>query len=773
MAVSLQSHHDPDRTLRQHVCEVRKAGEAILARHSRRIRDLVAEWLHWAILFHDVGKAVPEFQRYIRDPRWYRAHGNASKAHAPASVFWWVAYSAKHDLPSNLVTAVAAVVWRHHGTFPEFDAATGLLYCLSGHADMLSAQLDNFPMAEIARDLDVDLPAHAKLDTTFEDEIIGRYRPDDLGLDEAALFRLRTQILFSLLVESDRAYLALDADALAGYLAPAADKLPGASVVDEFVRGKPRTPVSDLQTELRRQVVGRASPPVATVTLPTGMGKTLIAAQWALQERMDRDNATVRKIVIVLPFLSVVDQTVREYRDLLGLGRENDILLEAHSLAPRYYACAEDADADALRTENNARDFIADTWQAPIVITTFDQFLYTLFSSEGRHLLRFHNLADAAVVMDEIQAIPPRLWQPLSLAVEHLAREMNTRFLVMSATQPGFLSSAAELVPNPSAVFAQQRRYQIELCCSESQTVDQFVAYCHEQLDGEWEGKRILLVLNTRRSARQLRDALEEHLDDKLPLFFLSADVIPRERLRAIDRIKEDTPCVVVSTQCIEAGVDIDMDLIVRDFAPLDSIIQVAGRCNRRGHRARGTVRVVRLKDTNGKSLCQYVYDSILLDATATVLGNGHSLNEEGVLPVLTTYYAELAKRKDCGRTVAEDWAYWRAEMDVRAILRGDASKHEFLVESQDEPDPGELPLREAISQALEIEDRWERRRAVRALGARIASLTVSVWARPGLEPAELAEPMGPWWLLRPDFYEPNRGFTTEPLPLGRACLLL
>ena len=179
----------------------------------------------------------------------------------------------------------------------------------------------------------------------------------------------------------------------------------------------------------------------------------------------------------------------------------------------------------------------------------------------------------------------------------------------------------------------------------------------------EWAGKRILITLNTRRSARCVRDELEKSLPDGMALEFLSADVTPRDRLAAIGRIKkcieDKKSCLVVSTQCIEAGVDIDMDFVIRDFAPLDSIIQVAGRCNRNFAPGRCTVEIVSLlDDASGRPFAEMnVYDKILLQATREVLRSAEEIDEESVYPLTQEYFARLRREKNTGEEETRRWA--------------------------------------------------------------------------------------------------------------------
>lgn len=763
--MTLQSHHNPYKALSQHVAEVRQGAEAVLARHSEKVADTLRPLVHHAVIHHDLGKACAAFQQYIRDPKRYRAPSE-TKAHAPLSLFLWLAHAVDAGLDWETVVPVAAAVWQHHGDFPCYDGPQGLPYAVGNAEFTLEKQLEDYPFQLVRRELGVSMPETASLDDVDmrSSKLLDQCSPHDLPEHAAVRFRLLSQLLFSVLLESDRAFLALGGDELASYLDGAARKLPSASIVADFCAAKPSTGLSEEQTKVREAVVQTATAGVNTVTLPTGLGKTLVGAHWLLD---NADNGSVpRKCVIVLPYLSIIDQTAKEYRALLGEDSQ-DAVLEAHSLASRDYVSErqaeypDDADAEHAERRNRAVDFLADTWHSRIVITTFDQFLASLFSSRGRHQLRSHALADALVVMDEIQAIPPRLWMPLRRALDSLTEDFGARVMVMSATQPGFLQDAVEAVESPEEVFAQRARYSLQLHHGEDQLLDEFCRDCADRAADEWQGRRTMVVLNTRRSARSVRDAVAETAGE-CPVYFLSADVIPRERLELVAAVGEGTPCIVVATQCIEAGVDIDLEHIIRDIAPMDSIIQVAGRCNRRGRHDRGSVEIVSLRSSNGKRFSDMVYDATLLEKTRLVLSQHERIDEEDVLPLANQYFSLVRESKDLGECVLRKWSRWEDAVDVPALLGKNRRKHEFVVVGEDVPEHGQPGLRNAMQAALETEDRWRRQRELRKLAPRIARLLVSVWERPDFDPLDVAEPLGPWMLLHDGFYEPGRGLDLE-----------
>jgi CRISPR-associated endonuclease/helicase Cas3 len=338
----------------------------------------------------------------------------------------------------------------------------------------------------------------------------------------------------------------------------------------------------------------------------------------------------------------------------------------------------------------------------------------------------------------------------------------------MSATQPGFLPAATELVADPGSFFRRMQRYRLVLRHGTAVRLTEFAGECVARLP-EWRGRKVLITMNTRRSARAVMDALRGAGE---PVEFLTADVTPADRLAAVDRIKKAGSCLVVSTQCIEAGVDIDMDLVIRDFGPLDSLIQVAGRCNRNGERERGTVEVVRLReDEREMDFASYIYDAVSRDVTGKVLEGRGEVLEEDVFALTRQYFDGLRASKDTGIEFLQAWAGWEEAESLKRMLRGPERPKVSFVVIENDPE-----LRGDLMSALGVADRWERRRALRWLAARVARQTVSVYLKEGFEASADGEPFPPskgegeawFWLLRPGCYTAERGLDLGAAPEDR-----
>jgi CRISPR-associated endonuclease/helicase Cas3 len=771
----LRSH--PHLTLREHLGQIRQAAAAIWARHSS---DLVEncvdarQWFDDAVCLHDAGKASQAFQEYIGDPVGYlRRHLPDTKAHTPLSTVCTLEHGRKVDWNWRHVLAVAQIAAGHHSEFKTLqDLERGV--CNDRMTGVMTEQITNLDWHALDRAIGIVLPRLTRrsgLDLACEvsdylEELVEQLH--GLPSADAVCYRLLCQLAYSVLLEADKAFLAVKEIDRADYLKPrSAELLP--QYVDDRLAKKPVTNITPLQQRARHEMFARLAGGddvrIHTLTLPTGTGKTLLAASWALtlREQIRNAGSPPPLLLIVLPYLAIIDQTVTEYQAVFKGRVEPGELISYHSLADRTYA---------PDLEDESQDFFLDTWQSNVVITTFDQFLFALLSPKGRHQMRFHHLADALIVMDEVQALPCVLWDPVRHVLDGLTRIGTTRVLAMSATQPGFLPATHKLVDSPEAFFTEMKRYRLVLRHRNPMKLLKFIEKCKHSISN-WQTKRVLLTLNTRRSARALRDALEQPAKEAgVPLEFLTADVTPLDRLAAIDRIKNGAACLVVSTQCIEAGVDIDMDLVIRDFAPLDSLIQVAGRCNRFNLRERGTVEIVSLLDDENqeKPLAAYVYnDKILLPVTAEVLGKRESIDEEGILPIITAYFDRLAEKKDAGEAVTQAWARWEEfDKSVRELLRGSPRAQVAFVVIDKDPN-----LRDALDNARDTakQDRWAGRRALKRLAGRIAQITVSVPnPRKKINPSDFAEPYPPdakddavwFWLLNDKYYTPARGIDIQ-----------
>ncbi len=750
----LYSH--PSKLLSTHLDEVAEAAKIIAGGHV--LSNITLRRLDEIVRLHDVGKATSFFQEYIRckpSPQHWKGE-RKNKTHSLLGSFAAVKIKEQEAFSNAWLLQLGTGILGHHGYLPCREDINNRFY---NSAKTLLKQLQNLPLEKLKEltgfcfDKEMFFASEENIFSLMDtwDEVFDWI--DELELSDAIVQRLQTQRTFSILLEADKAFLALSQDAQRNYKKRSFSPIEQ-SVVDEFLGDAPSSPVNVLRTQARAQALKTLAESTGknlfTLTLPTGLGKTLTAVSLAIELRKQPR----RKLIIVLPFLAIVDQTSKVYRDMLGNPPEN-ILMQSHSLSARDYLELEGGDAD----------FYLDTWQSDIVITTFDQVLLALFSSKAKHQMRFHNLTDAVMVFDEVQAMPTQLWNIVQKALAELSESFGSTIIAMSATQPGFINHAQELIPNVKEVFQHFGRYQLVLKHQNDVPIDEFIEMIIERYK-ELKTKRVLITLNTRASSRRIYDDLSKIWDDTktCPVYFLTADVTPVDRLAIIEILKNKhmQPCLVVSTQVVEAGVDIDMDLVIRDFAPLDSLIQVAGRCNRNNLKPRCDVEIYSLVNENGKRYSNMVYRKmdgsadISLQETRKALTGNEIILEENVLNFCNNYFLSIRELDYLGQKHTKNWAYFKEHIPVSTLLRGEQNnQYQFVVA---ERDVGNGELVEVVKETFAIEDRWVKRRALRKLAPRIALVTVSIWGKHGFVPESVAYQVGGFWFLRDGFYDEKRG---------------
>lgn len=356
------------------------------------------------------------------------------------------------------------------------------------------------------------------------------------------------------------------------------------------------TPVNTLRAEVLEHAVAHAglSPGLFTLTVPTGGGKTLASLSFALEHAVKHG---LRRVVYVIPFTSVIEQTAAVFRK--ALDSQTDILEHHASFdweRQSTVRTADDEGPDGLRKLRRA----AENWDAPIVVTTAVQFFESLYAARTSRCRKLHNLAGSVIILDEAQTLPIHLLRPCVAALDELARNYNATVVLCTATQPalremdgftrGFkIDDDRELAPDPPALYERLRRVRVEKRPGPV-TDEMITARFHEQA-------QMLCIVNSRAHARTLF-AMIQNLPGATHLTTL---MCPRHRRAVLEtvreRLKGGEPMRLVATSLIEAGVDVDFPEVWRAAAGLDSIAQAAGRCNREGRVSSGRTVVFEAAD--------------------------------------------------------------------------------------------------------------------------------------------------------------------------------
>jgi CRISPR-associated helicase Cas3/CRISPR-associated endonuclease Cas3-HD len=363
-------------------------------------------------------------------------------------------------------------------------------------------------------------------------------------------------------------------------------------VLDQFmganIYGKIEADKTVLESRnLLWQMVNSASsaePGLFTLTAPTGSGKTLAMLKFALEHAAK--NKGIKRIILAVPFLSIIEQTAAIYKAVFKTFPENYVL-EHHSLAG---LGGEEAKGDAEFAVERARRLLAENWDAPIIITTNVQLLESLFSNRPSACRKLHNLMESVIMFDEAQTLPQHLALPTLAALSHLSHTYRTTVLFATATQPAFdaLDGAVkkyvntgwqpvEVAPDHARLYDALRRYSVSWPMQDE--TKSWATLANEIKNEE----QVLCVVNLKSHATELLKEMKDVPD----VLHLSTNLCALHRRAVLDdvraRLKAGTPCRLVSTQCVEAGVDVDFPVVYRALAPLDAIAQAAGRCNREG----------------------------------------------------------------------------------------------------------------------------------------------------------------------------------------------
>ena len=337
-----------------------------------------------------------------------------------------------------------------------------------------------------------------------------------------------------------------------------------------------KSSTSDSKINYYRQIIlqncienAKDNPGMFSLTVPTGGGKTLSSMAFALNHAIKNG---LERVIYVIPYTSIIEQNAKVFRDIFG--EEN--ILEHHS------NFQFDADNEDYSDIKQKLKLASENWNFPIVVTTNVQFFESLFSNRSSRCRKLHNLAKSVIVLDEAQMLPVNYLKACILALCELTRNYGSSVVLCTATQPNLGTEQLmprhieikEIVQEPKELYKQLRRTRIVNLgdISDVELLKKLVSH-----------NQVLCIVNRREHARVLYEGLQqtEHT------FHLSTKMYPKHRQKVLTeirkRLRDGLPCQVISTQLIEAGVDVDFPVVYRAIAGIDSIAQAAGRCNREG----------------------------------------------------------------------------------------------------------------------------------------------------------------------------------------------
>ncbi len=533
-------------------------------------------WAYWVGMLHDAGKASEDFQRRLRGDARPVDHATGGARLATQRY-------------GGIGRLLAFPIVGHHGGMPNWR-----LLCEGGRTP-LKMRLDetkDIPLFEAPYEQLVQLPSLEELAGAVPRCLVD---PAICCQAERAFGLYMTeQMIFSSLVDADfldtesvmspdRAHARTSHPLSLAQLAALLD-----AYMDALSRsaGMNSSPVNKVRAEVLRQCKLAALAPSGLFSLevPTGGGKTLAALSFALHHAL---HAGQKRVIIAIPFTSIVEQTASTLKRIFG--PEN--VLEHHSTYDYERASHPNGSGDAIDDERALRErLLVQNWDAPVIVTTNVQLFESLFSNKPSRCRKNHNIADSVIILDEVQTLPDHLLKPTLAMLQTLCDCARATALLCTATQPNF----DECWPFPSRPRAIVHDKEGDLFAPlmgrvayETDRTECNPLSLGELVDMLVDEDRALCIVSSRGAARQVYEAMRERLGSERGLFHLSGLMIPEHRRQVIGdiraRLAEGLPCRVVSTQLIEAGVDVDFPVVFRETAGIDSIIQAAGRCNREG----------------------------------------------------------------------------------------------------------------------------------------------------------------------------------------------
>ena len=576
-------------------------------------------------LLHDLGKYSKEFQTYLQsavgminpdEDDFVDAQGLKGKVdHSTAGAqFVWEELSKRGKKEQVVGQILALCIASHH---------SGLIDCLSSDANSLGEDIftrrmqksDNRThLREVTANMD------ERVVKRFDELVSDSDLPDELFQSMKALAEtnktnegilrfkigLLTRFLFSTLIDADRTDTVDFENPIT-----AEKRLKGEYIEWDVLTDRLEEHLQGLTNEhsidpTRRRISDQCRKSAVqdkgtyTLTVPTGGGKTLASLRFALHHAKTHG---MDRIFYFIPFTSIIDQNADVVRKILeppdsGIER-GGVVLEHHSnITPE--------------VQTWKSKILSENWDAPVIFTTNVQFLETLFGFGTRSVRRMHQLANSVLIFDEVQTLPINCIHIFCNAINFLVEHCGSTVILCTATQPlldqvdeskGRLHVAddSEVMSEAGALFVDLKRVEVIDRRKSGGWTNEELADLALQEVGQSQKKNCLVIVNTKRSAQEIYDICRN--EGGSSVYHLSTNMCASHRRKKLDEIRAglsaEKPLVCISTQLIEAGIDIDFGVVIRFLAGLDSIAQAAGRCNRHGHPERGRVHVVNPRDEN------------------------------------------------------------------------------------------------------------------------------------------------------------------------------
>lgn len=641
---NLYSH--PGIPLEDHLIGVAELSDLFFSEKPLEIRERLNSICRIIALTHDIGKATKYFQDYLYadDNEKEKLKKNKETWHSLFSSVCAYYLTKKLSLADEIYPVFAFLaIRRHHGNLRDVrddvlfdDSDTGLL-----HKQLESIADEGFSV--LCRRL------HSEgLPLLLNKQIISQWI-DGFSRESKQIKKylrsinndvsnyITLNLIYSILLDADKSEVIVKDKTVFNR-----KEFNSAEWVNSYKKQTifPESPINILREKAYHETLKHEidlNKKIYSLNLPTGLGKTLTSLSFALKlkEVIKSKKSVEPRIVYALPFLSIIDQNAEVFESVIkanNIEPDTSILLKHHHLSEVFYK------KDDNEFEPDEAKILVEGWNAEIIITTFVQLFHSLISNRNKSIRKFHRLANSIIILDEVQSIPVKYWLLLKNVMTQLSEMLNTYIILVTATEP-LIFGKREIrgLGDRDFYFKVLDRIAVQPLLNRDMTIDELAKFFDLK-----NGKSYLFIFNTITAARAFYNLIK---DGGISATYLSTHITPKERLERIKEIKKGKYKIAVSTQLVEAGVDIDFDVVVRDVAPLDSINQAAGRCNRNS-KERGEVYIVSLKDDKGRRHSSYIYDTVLVDITRKILSSRKEIKESDFLSLTEEYYSETEKKK-------------------------------------------------------------------------------------------------------------------------------
>jgi len=782
----LKSH--PDKLLKDHLANVGNVSKEVTESKTLPNKEVFTEIAYLIGITHDFGKSTSYFQNWLNNGvRSHNArHGFISGLFGYLVIREFLSNNQKIDEFWFFPGIVWVVINKHHGNLKNILKEAEKLRD-PDWLELAEEQLrDIFLNSETEVEETYNILNYSnisKILTEIKDLkklTLNIYKDvkkicTDSFIDASINYYFLILFFYSVLLDADK----LDASGLERI--PERVEIRERDLVDEYkaIKFKNHEGINEIREAAYHEVnselsnINLENDRILSINLPTGVGKTLTSFSFALglQDKVRKEEGFNPKIIYSLPFLSIIDQNSsvisevlsgrdkKSWEELFKLEKEkkekyfeenipSNLLLKHHHLIDIKYREEKDNELNIIEDINKSL-LLTEGWYSEVVITTFIQFFHSLITNQNRSARKFHNMVNSIIILDEIQSIPHKYWLLLNKMLKYLASEFNCWIILITATKPLIFDNEEikELVNNRDMYFEAFDRVDFNFDLNEKD-FDDFKEEIFDEIIEE-KDRDIMVVLNTINSSKNLYNYLkygfseeygiidEENLIDgdgicsfpDLELISMSTHLLPSYRLNRIERVKKDKKRkIIITTQLVEAGVDISVNTIYRDLAPLDSIIQTAGRCNRNDEGERGIVNTIVLKDEKNKRFYNYVYDSVLIDVTKEVIAATRgNISEKDFTVNATDEYYHLVKERgssEDSRKILEHLTKLEfSDTSKFKLIEKDMPTASIFIEINDEAER----IRKYMGKIQEEFKRFERKNKLLEIRKHINSFTLSI----------------------------------------------